>query len=386
MNRQSLDHQVRVELLEEWDQEPGGVLSAVLQSDQCDRNQDAGRPLKSQLGACSKAEVAAMNNFKVVVRKTDRGEGHRGKHGDPDERIAQVRPEQCRHQNRDGDQQAAHGWRARLFLMRLRSLFADVLPDLEIAQAGNHDRPNDQASKKSGEASERGAESQVTKNTEWRKIMVELQVEQPVEQSASDTSSRFSVLSSQRQGRRECRFLVFQFHAAIAFPLCTSVFPVVQALVLYHRGTQGKPSNPPPTPVLSSQFSVSLRLGRRERRVFVATSQAPFPVSRLATLSTIRHRLRESRARATRPPLRASRRIPLSYPFRQPLPPSASPGHARRAGNQVYCRPDLQPDFLQCNARTRDADARRSCRVPAFHLRLQSGDGRAWRRECRQQP
>src|SRR5229473_1714877 len=211
MNRQSLDHQVRVELLEEWDQEPGGVLSAVLQSDQCDRNQDAGRPLKAQLGAGSKAEVAAMNNFKVVVGKTDRGEGHRGKHGDPDERIAQVRPEQCRHQNGDGDQQAAHGRSARFFLMRLRSLFADVLPDLEIAQAGNHDRPNDQASKKSGEASERGAESQVTKNTEWRKIMVELQVEQPVEQSASDTSSRFSVLSSQRQGRRECRFWFFSF-------------------------------------------------------------------------------------------------------------------------------------------------------------------------------
>src|SRR5712692_180460 len=199
MNRQSLDHQVRVELLEEWDQEPGGVLSAVLQSDQCDRNQDAGRPLKSQLGACSKAEVAAMNNFKVVVRKTDRGEGHRGKHGDPDKRIAQVRPEQCRHQNGDGDQQAAHGRSARFFLMRLRSLFADVLPDLEIAQAGNHDRPNDQASKKSGEASERGAESQVTKNTEWRKIMVELQVEQPVEQTSSPSSARRSVLRLRQQ-------------------------------------------------------------------------------------------------------------------------------------------------------------------------------------------
>src|SRR6266849_2752563 len=197
MNRQSLDHQVRVELLEEWDQEPGGVLSAVLQSDQCDRNQDAGRPLKAQLGAGSKAEVAAMNNFKVVVGKTDRGEGHRGKHGDPDERIAQVRPEQCRHQNGDGDQQAAPGRSARFFLMRLRSLFADVLPDLEIAQAGNHDRPNDQASKKSGEASERGAESQVTKKTEWRKIMVELQVEQPVEQSASDTSCQLSAVSPQ---------------------------------------------------------------------------------------------------------------------------------------------------------------------------------------------
>src|ERR1700682_4939339 len=48
-------------------------------------------------------------------------------------------------------------------------------------------------------------------------------------------SSRFSV--SQRQGRRECHLFVFQFHAAIAFPcvpLCTSVFPVVQALARCH--------------------------------------------------------------------------------------------------------------------------------------------------------
>src|ERR1035441_7564981 len=142
MSRPSLDHQVRVELLEEWDHQPGGVLSAVLQNDQCDRNQDAGRGLKAQLGACGKAEIAVMNNFKVVVGKTDRTEGQRGKHRDPDERIAQVCPEQCRHQDGDGDQQAAHGRRARLFLMGLRTFLAYVLPDLKIAQAPNHDEAN----------------------------------------------------------------------------------------------------------------------------------------------------------------------------------------------------------------------------------------------------
>jgi hypothetical protein len=34
--------------------------------------------------------------------------------------------------------------------MRLRPFFADVLPDLEIAQPPNHDRPNDQAGEKRG--------------------------------------------------------------------------------------------------------------------------------------------------------------------------------------------------------------------------------------------
>src|SRR5271167_1996377 len=129
-----------------------------------------------------------MNDFKVIIGKTDRTEGQRGKHGDPDERIAQVRPEQCRHQNGDGDQQTAHGRRTRLFLMSLRPFFADVLPDLKIAQALNHDGPDDQAGEKSGEAGEGGAESEIKKNAERRKVMVELQVEQPVEQSASNTS------------------------------------------------------------------------------------------------------------------------------------------------------------------------------------------------------
>src|ERR1019366_1488429 len=140
-------------------------------------------------------KIAAMNDLKIVVGKTDGSEGQRGKHGDPDEWIAQVCPEQCRHQDGDGDQQTAHGRRARLSLMSLRTLFADVLPDLEIAQAPDHDRPHDQAGEKGGEAGERCAESQVAKNTEWRKIMEQLQIEQPVKQSASDTSCQLSAVS-----------------------------------------------------------------------------------------------------------------------------------------------------------------------------------------------
>src|SRR5208282_885615 len=71
MRRPSLDHQVRVELLEEWNQQPGGILSTVLQNDQRNRNQDAGHGLKAQFGACGKAKVPVMNNLKVVIAKTD---------------------------------------------------------------------------------------------------------------------------------------------------------------------------------------------------------------------------------------------------------------------------------------------------------------------------
>src|SRR6202790_4353475 len=307
-----------------------------------------------------------MNDLKVVIGKTDRPEGHRRKHRNPDKRIAQVRPQQRRHQDRDRDQQTTHGRRTRFFLMSLGALFADVLPDLKIAQPLNNDRSNDQAGEKGGEAGKCCTERQVTKNTEGRKIMEELQVEQPVEQSASDTSSRFPVLSSQ--------FPVL--------PLCICVFPVVQAFGLYHRGhreTQGKPSsNPPATADLSSQLPPP---GREVRRVFAAMSQALFPASRLATLSTIRHRLPEFRARATRRPLLASRQIPLSYPPREPLPPWASPSLARQAGNQAYFRPDFLPHFLPhfllCTARTRDAVARRWRQAPASRRQQQSGVARA---------
>src|SRR6202521_2430008 len=129
---------------------------------------------------------------------------------------------------------------------------------------------------------------------------------------------------------------------------------------------------------LSCQLSVisSLRLGRWECPFFAATSPALFPASRRATLSAIRHRIRESRARATRRLLPASRRIPLPFPLREPLPPSASPSPARRAGSQFYFRTDFLPHFLphfqRCSARTRDAVARRLRRVPASRQRQQS--------------
>src|SRR4030081_2211680 len=85
---------------------------------------------------------------------------------------------------------------------------------------------------------------------------------------------------------------------------------------------------------LSCQLSVisSLRLGRWDYRFFAATSQAPFPVSRRATLSTIPHLPpRLPPPPPPRRPLRAARRGPFSPPFREPLPPSASPSPARRA-------------------------------------------------------
>src|SRR5277367_1795629 len=138
-----------------------------------------------------------MNDFKIIVGKTDRAKCQGGKNGNPDKRVAQIGPEQRGHQNRNGNQQTAHGRRTRLFLVSLRTFFADVLPNLKIAQPPNHDGPDDESREERGEAREGCAKSEIPENTEWRKIMEQLQIEQPVEQSASDISCQLSAVSSQ---------------------------------------------------------------------------------------------------------------------------------------------------------------------------------------------
>jgi hypothetical protein len=70
------------------------------------------------------------------------------------------------------------------------------LTDLEIAQPPNDHRPNNEPGEKRSKTGEGCAKRQVTENTEGRKIMKEFQVEQPVEQSASDTSCQLSAVSS----------------------------------------------------------------------------------------------------------------------------------------------------------------------------------------------
>ena len=72
--------------------------------------------------------------------------------------------------------------------MCLRAFLADVLPDLKIAQPLNHDWTNDQVGEQRSKTSEGGAKREIAKNTEGRKVVVELQVQQPVEQSASNIS------------------------------------------------------------------------------------------------------------------------------------------------------------------------------------------------------
>src|ERR1700675_3083383 len=75
----------------------------------------------------------------------------------------------------------------------------------------------------------------------------------------AENNGRASGRAASRAIRLRHQFSVLSSRFYLCVPLCTSVFPVVQALVLYHRGHRGTQvtlSNPPPTPVVSSQLLV----------------------------------------------------------------------------------------------------------------------------------
>jgi hypothetical protein len=131
-------------LLEEWDDEPRGIHAIRLHGDEHRRDDDASRDLQREFGAGGEAQVAAMRDFRVVVGESDGRVSADGKYGDPDETVAEVSPEERGNNDRDDDQQAAHGRRAGFFLVGLGSLFADVLSDLEVAQAADDERAHDQ--------------------------------------------------------------------------------------------------------------------------------------------------------------------------------------------------------------------------------------------------
>ena len=182
---QTLHHQIRSKLLDEGHDQLRRIHTVGLHRDQHHRNHDAGRDLQPQLRPSGQAQVSPVRHFGVVVGKSDGREGACGKDRNPHEAIAQIGPEQGRDHNRNRDQQAAHGRRPGFFLMRLRTFFANELSDLKFAQASDDQRAHDERGKQRSQAGECGAERQVAKDAERREVVLQLEIQQPVEQSAS---------------------------------------------------------------------------------------------------------------------------------------------------------------------------------------------------------
>src|SRR6202158_593682 len=136
-----------------------------------------------------------MGHLGVVVGESDGGERTSRKHGNPYEAIAQVRPKQCRDDDCDDNQQPAHGGRTGFLLVSLGALFANELSDLELAQATDDERSYDESGEQGGKTSECRAEGDIAKDAERRNIVLQLDEQQPVEQSASvSRRNQFPVL------------------------------------------------------------------------------------------------------------------------------------------------------------------------------------------------
>ena len=88
-----------------------------------------------------------MDDFEVVVGKTDGAIGKGSEYGDPDKAVAKIRPQQGWYEHGDYDEDSAHGRGASLALMSLWAIFANVLANLKVAEAADYcgadDQPDD---------------------------------------------------------------------------------------------------------------------------------------------------------------------------------------------------------------------------------------------------
>ena len=78
------------------------------------------------------------------------------------------------------NQHAAHGGRARFFLVILRAFFSDVLANLQLAQLADQPRTEHESEKHAGEASVHGAHGDVAKHVERAEIFLQRVIEEVV--------------------------------------------------------------------------------------------------------------------------------------------------------------------------------------------------------------
>src|SRR2546430_9556184 len=142
-----------------------------------------------------------MNNLSVVVGESNRGKCASGDYRNPHESIRQIGPQQGRNDDRNCNQQPTHRGCARFFLMGLRAFFANILADLELAQAIDNQRSDNQSCEQCSKAGKGSAKSQVTKDAERRGVVEQLLAQKPTMQNALVLASGLDSLHlTQRPG------------------------------------------------------------------------------------------------------------------------------------------------------------------------------------------
>ena len=139
------------------------------------------------------AEAPPLDDLDVIVGEANGAEGQGGTHYQPDEGIGEVAPQQRGQKDGDTDQYPAHGGGAGLFLVVLRTVFTDVLADLEFAQLIDDEGPNEEGDEHCSETGKSGPERQIPEDAEGSEVGEKLLIKEPVKQTSSATRTRIPV-------------------------------------------------------------------------------------------------------------------------------------------------------------------------------------------------
>ena len=204
----------------------GRVHALTAHGQQHQRNGHAGDDLQADLLRRGQAEIPPLDDFDVVIGKTNRAEGQRGKHHQPDEGIGKVAPQQCRQEDSNTDEHAAHGWSAGLFLVALGTVLANVLADLKLTQLLNDERPDEQSDEHRGETGKRSAKRQIPEDAEGSEVGKKFLIQQPVKQTSSATRAKNSSVWGYLTGDR-VRLCVCICARTTAATSCNSVLTTI---------------------------------------------------------------------------------------------------------------------------------------------------------------
>jgi hypothetical protein len=188
--------------LEKRHHEMRGVDAFTPHGQQHHRNHHSGDDLQAHLLHRGQAEIPPLDNLDVVIGKTDRAEGQRGKHHQPDEGVGEVAPQQRGQKDGDADEHAAHGRGAGLLLVVLGAVLADVLADLKLAQLVNHERPDEQGDQHRSKTGKSGAKRQIPEDAEGSEVGEKLLIKEPVEQTSSATRKKNPPVPHRRRRAR----------------------------------------------------------------------------------------------------------------------------------------------------------------------------------------
>src|SRR6185312_11731368 len=158
--------QIGPEMLKKWNHQTCRIFAVAMQKKQQNGNQNGNSYLREYFGAEGKSKIAFVDDLDIVVRKTNTAKTNSRQNRQPDKRIREIAPQQRRHQHLHQNQQAAHGWRPRLFLMILWAVLANELTDLKLPQPFDQIWTDQQTDEQRGYGGKRGSEREVAKDAE----------------------------------------------------------------------------------------------------------------------------------------------------------------------------------------------------------------------------